>query len=397
MPTTILTRTRAIASTTCVMEEESLTRHKSDIMSSLTCGERAVRCLIGEPIDRVPFGVGIGWCPWGETLERWRRETDNAELDPAARFGFDCSFALPQIASGLHPPFEHVVLREDEEYVTWRDGKGIVQRNARDSGGMPQFLEYPVKNLEDWERIKSERLRIESKERIEQDWDQFRARIAATGEAVQVGTFPYGVFGTPRDLMGVEELLIALCCEPDLVRDIMDHLTSLWLALWEEVAKEVRIDHIHIWEDMAGKQGALISPAMVREFMMPCYERVAAFAASHGVRVVSVDSDGNVSELVPIMMEYGVNAYLPFEVQAGSDILEYRGLYPTLGIIGGLDKRALAGSRADIDREVERAARMVEKGRYIPGFDHLIPPDVPWENYEYAVKNLRKVCFGGSE
>ena len=36
-------------------------------MKQLTCGERAVRCLLGEPTDRVPYGVGIGWGPWGVT------------------------------------------------------------------------------------------------------------------------------------------------------------------------------------------------------------------------------------------------------------------------------------------------------------------------------------------
>ena len=93
------------------------------------------------------------------------------------------------------------------------------------------------------------------------------------------------------------------------------------------------------------------------------------------------------------MMEHGINAFLPFEVQAGNDILAYRRQYPTLGIIGGLDKRALAGSKDDIDREIAKAGQMLEQGRYIPGFDHLIPPDVPWENYRYAAERMKEVCF----
>jgi hypothetical protein len=36
---------------------------------------------------------------------------------------------------------------------------------------------------------------------------------------------------------------------------------------------------------------------------------------------------------------------------------------------------------------------MVERGRYIPGFDHLIPPDVPWENYRYAAVKIREICY----
>ncbi len=135
---------------------------------------------------------------------------------------------------------------------------------------------------------------------------------------------------------------------------------------------------------------------MVREFMMPCYDRIAAFAASAGVRLVSVDTDGDCDELVPVMMAHGINTFFPFEVQAGNDIFAYRRQYPMLGIIGGLDKRALAAGKDEIDHEIARARRMLEQGRYIPGFDHAIPPDVPWENYRYAAECMKEVCYCGA-
>jgi hypothetical protein len=358
----------------------------------LPCGERVVRCLLGEETDRIPYGVGIGWYPWGETVERWRGESGKPDLDVAREFGFDGSFAIPALRPGLWPPFEPVLLAEDERFIVHRDERGIIMRNRRDGGSMPEWLSHPVQNADDWERVKAERLRIEEPERICEDWDAFRARLRQTGEAAQVGWFPYGVFGTPRDLMGVENLLIAFYDAPDLVRDMMEHLTALWLTLWERAAAEARIDHIHIWEDMSGRQGALISPRMVREFMMPCYDRIADFARSVGARIVSVDTDGDCSQLVPIFREHGINMMFPFEAQAGNDILEYRRLYPDLGIMGGLDKRALADSKTVVDWEIGRAARMAAQGRYIPGFDHLIPPDVPWENYRYAAERMRAVC-----
>jgi hypothetical protein len=37
---------------------------------------------------------------------------------------------------------------------------------------------------------------------------------------------------------------------------------------------------------------------------------------------------------------------------------------------------------------------MAGRGRYVPGFDHLIPPDVSWDHFRYAAGELRKVCFG---
>jgi len=365
-------------------------------VEELTCGERFVRCLLGEPVDHVPFGVGIGWSPWGDTLERWRREIGEPNLDLQKWFGFDASVVMPEMNAGIYPPFEHQVLEENENFVVWRDERGITRRDRRDGLSMPEWLDYPVKSVADWEWLKEERLRPAEPGRISQDWDALRTRLCETGEAVQVGWYPFGLFGTPRDLLGVERLLYAFYTDPEMLRDMMDHLTTLWISLWEKVAAEVRIEHIHIWEDMSGKQGSLISPKMVREFMMPCYERIAAFAQAHGVRLMSVDTDGDCKELVPVMMEQGVNVFFPFEVQAGNDVRQYRQRYPTLGILGGLDKRALAGTRADVDREVERAAWMIRRGRYIPGFDHLVPPDARWGNFCCAAEKIRALCYGQS-
>lgn len=361
-------------------------------MNELTPGERTVRCFIGEPVDRVPFGVGLGWIPWGETKARWRRESGIADLEPGSFTRCEMSFAQPTLEYGCFPQFPTETISEDREFVIFRDGRGIVMRQRRDYGSMPEFLEHPVKSPADWERLKAERLQPGNKGRIRTDWDKFRAKIKQTGQAVEVGAFPWGVFGTVRDLLGTEETLMAFYDHPDMVRDMMQTLTGLWIEVYEQVAREVQIDHIHIWEDMSGRQGSLISPAMVEEFMMPCYDRIADFAQAHGVRLISVDTDGDCSELVPVMMRHGVNMMFPFEVQAGNDILDYRRKYPTLGITGGLDKRALAGTRADIDREVAKAEAMIRLGRYIPGFDHLIPPDVSWDNFVYAADRIRAVC-----
>ena len=134
--------------------------------------------------------------------------------------------------AGIFPEFEYAVLEETEEFIISRDGRGITMRNRRDYGSMPEFLDYPVKTPADWERLKAERLCPETPGRIGEDWPAFRARLAQSGEAVQVGWFPYGVFGTPRDLLGAEELLVAFYTEPEMVRDMMEHLTTLWISLW---------------------------------------------------------------------------------------------------------------------------------------------------------------------
>jgi hypothetical protein len=66
----------------------------------MKCGERIVRCLTGGDVDRIPFGVGLGWHPWGGAIECWRQESGNPSLDPAKAM----------ISKGLYVPmFDHLI------------------------------------------------------------------------------------------------------------------------------------------------------------------------------------------------------------------------------------------------------------------------------------------------
>jgi len=360
----------------------------------MTNRERIIQTLLCEPTDRVPFGVGIGFLPWGQALERWRKESGISDLNLCAYFGYDPGFQTVPAEYGPCPHVETKVLEETDEFVVSRDYRGILMRNRRDLHSMPDWIAHPIQNGHDWRAYKEKHLQFRQEERLAR-LDEYLEHAGRADAPVQVGCFPWGVFGTARDMMGAEELLIGFYDTPDLIRDIMQTYTDLWLQIYEAIAAKTQIDHIHIWEDMSGRQGSLISMQMVEDFMMPHYDRIMAFAREHDIPIVSVDSDGLVDALVPKMIEHGINMYFPFEVQAGNNIERYRDRHPKLGIMGGLDKNALARGREEIDAELAKAERMVAKDGYIPGCDHLIPPNVPWDNWNYFNEELRRICGAG--
>ena len=352
-------------------------------------GERLVRCLTFQEVDRPPYYQQF--FGWAVTNERWQREAGVRLLNLVSYFNLDYGFEDVPVPLGMVPPFTREVIEEKGEFYVERDERGILLRQRRDKGSIPGFLEHPVKGWEDWEKIKRERLDPDHPGRYLTNLEAFKGYLEKTGAAARLGYYPYGVFGTPRDLMGAEPFLMAFIEQPDLVHDMMDYLTDLWIRIYDWVTEHIDVACIHLWEDMAGRQGSLISPKMVRDFMMPNYRKIKEFADSKGIPLMSVDCDGDISELVPIMMENGVNLFWPFEVQAGCDIEEYRRKYPRLGIMGGLDKRALAQDREAIDCELARAERMMRQGGYVAGPDHGVPPDVPWANYKYFMERLREL------
>ena len=105
-----------------------------------------------------------------------------------------------------------------------------------------------------------------------------------------------------------------------------------------------------------------------------------------------LDSDGNVEELIPCWLEVGINFIYPMEVAAGMDVVALRRKYGSdLLIGGGMDKRILASTRPAIKQMVEEKADLMREGGYVPGCDHAMPPDIPWENYRYYRRLLLQV------
>ena len=357
----------------------------------MTDRERFLACLLGEPVDRPPYW--LLWSPWRTTWSRWEREGKPAEVrDHRSVFGPDQSPIRVPVNCGSCPRIEKTILHEDEEFVISVDGWGIKRRDFKHHESMSEFLEFPVKDRRDWERFREERLDPDHPDRLTGNWRELCAEWSKNGFPIQLGYYPdVTVFGGVRWLLGDEECLLAFYTMPDLVHEIMEHLTSVSLAVFEQVVREVQVDVIHIWEDMCGRQGPLISPRHWDEFMAPHYRRMKAFAVAHDIPLISVDTDGYPDLIIPNMMRAGVNYIYPFEVAAGCDVNVFQDRYPTLGMMGGIDKRALAAGPREIDRELDRIKPAVEKGRYIPDLDHLIPDDVSWENYCYYAEALKKV------
>jgi len=59
-------------------------------------------------------------------------------------------------------------------------------------------------------------------------------------------------------------------------------------------------------------------------------------------------------------------------------------------MMGGINKMALMSNKKAIYDEVfKKIEPIIEKGGFIPMIDHLVPPDVSYENFIYYL-NLKK-------
>lgn len=192
--------------------------------------------------------------------------------------------------------------------------------------------------------------------------------------------------------MGLKNLLMSFYDQPKLIKAINDYHPWFLKELYDKALNEVKFDCAFIWEDMAYKNGPLISPDLFREFMLPYYKDITQYLKARDIKWIILDSDGNIEELIPLFMEGGVDGLLPFECAASLDIRKIRKAYPDLRILGGIDKMEIAKGKEAIDRELEKKFPfMFSKGGYLPTFDHHVPPEISYGNFKYYLEKTREL------
>ena len=342
-----------------------------------------------EPFDRL-FRHEM-W-PYDETLKRWHAEGLGRDDDYRRIAGYD-RFETAPVNVGLAYGYDCETLEYTDRYETYRDRDGVIKKKLRDTPppGMPQYLDFPLKDRQTWKTDFLPRLDPKSPCRIPTHWESLKKQYAERDFPLGVGAG--SIFGWLRNWIGVENIALMLYDDLAFVREMMNHLGDLAAEVLRKVVFDVQFDFAVMWEDMAYKTASLISPKHVRELMMPNYRKITDVLHQAGIDVIMLDSDGNVEELIPLWLEVGINYIYPMECAAGMDVVKLRKEYGRDLIIGGgMDKRILAGGdRKAIDAMIDEKRDMMLGGGYVPGCDHAIPPDISWDAFRHYRQRLVEI------
>jgi len=327
--------------------------------------------VIGEGREEEPSKIDLGH---GITI------TDESDL----------SVLLPSV-----PAYEPRFISEDERTVTYINASGQTVKRLKESlkveWGMAMWLDWPVKDRATWNEYKR-RLDPNTPERWPADWNAYVQEMNSKSEPLSLPVG--GFYGNLREWVGAERILYMFYDDPALIEDMMEQVLYLETELIKRVLKDIKVQQATFWEDIAYRTGPLISPAMVRKFMMPRYKKITDLLHSYGVDVIFLDSDGNLNELISLWLEVGINFIWPLEVAAGNDAVGLRKKYGKDLIMGGaIDKRALIKGKEAIREEVmSKVPFLLETGGYFPHVDHDVPPDITFENYCYFINLMREVA-----
>jgi hypothetical protein len=307
-----------------------------------------------EAVDRLPR---VEWAQyWDQTVSRWKSEGLEASMDRSQmtdHFGLD---PWRQFWIGPCPwqCFEGVP-----------HGQGIV-------GSMDDYVKVRPRLFGPIDEVLGGLNRFAGQQR--------------EGQAVTWLTLE-GFFWLPRTLLGIERHMYAFYDQPELMHRINQDLADYHLQCLRQVAKVCPPVWMTFAEDMSYNLGPMLSKEMFDEFLAPYYRQVIPALKEMRTTVI-VDTDGDVTAMIPWLESVGIDGVLPLERQAAVDANLLRQRHPRLRMIGHFDKMVMNRGEAAMRAEFQRLLPVMQSGGFIPGVDHQTPPGVSLEQYRSYLKLL---------
>lgn len=191
--------------------------------------------------------------------------------------------------------------------------------------------------------------------------------------------------------MGLDGIAFALADDPGLVDSVLGRYADWSIAVIRHL-KDIGVDFIWTFDDIAYKTGPMVSPRMFRTVFVPHMKRVADAIKSEGFPWI-MHSDGNLMPLMDDLLSLGINGLHPLEPGA-MDIEEVKQLYgDRLCLVGNIDLHytLTRGTPEEVEAEVKsRIEKIGKNGGYMISSANSVTFYCKIENVRAMIQAIRK-------
>ncbi len=191
-------------------------------------------------------------------------------------------------------------------------------------------------------------------------------------------------------ILGTEAFLMATALNPEATGRLLDVIAGYQEKLTESLMKS-GVSGVRFTDDWGTQSALFISPGQWRRLIKPRLGRLYAIVKGHGGFVFQ-HSCGHIEEIVPDLIEIGLDVLDPCQ-PAANDVFRLKRLYgDRLCFMGGLDTQGYLsfGDPQTVKRRVrEFVSVMGAGGGYIAAPSHTIT--IPEENRRAMLEALNEV------
>ena len=306
-------------------------------------------------------------CPFG-----WLYEKDPAKEErikellkpfPDYLTGYDCFF------------FNVETVEKNDGAHHWKDEWGT---GWEDDGHGPKTESYP---MEDGYHLLTETWKFPDAN-LPERWEGADKLIPEIGDRYHLARVWFTFFERLWMLRGFNNMLMDPYVDPVNFCRLRDKVLEVNLAMIDKWI-ERKVDGVFFSDDWGSQKGLLMNPDDWRVYYKPAYKAMFDRVRSGGAHVW-MHLCGNVTAIIPDLVEIGLNVLNPIQPQA----MDIRHLSREFGgklcFNGGIDVQGtlINGTPDEVKREVHETIDLFGRfnGGYIGGTSHSIMPETPLDN-----------------
>lgn len=214
-------------------------------------------------------------------------------------------------------------------------------------------------------------------------------KMRSSIDEIHAAGYPVMVFGkisdveTPFHLRGREQFFEDLGYQEEFLPVLLDRITDIAVH-HARMSAETGADIFGIGDDLGSQRSLLISPTLWRELFKPRLKRIVdAVKNAHSNTVFFFHSDGKINEIIPDLIEIGIDILNPIQPEVMDPAEIKREFGKHLVFFGGVSVQHTLplGTPEDVFNEICLRMETIGKdGGYIMSPSHLLNEDVSWEN-----------------
>ena len=218
--------------------------------------------------------------------------------------------------------------------------------------------------------------------RLSSRFDQVDLRLKNRGDRYVLASVWFTLFERLWMLRGFDNILIDPYLDEDHFCHLRDRIVEYNLAMID-LWLERNVDGIFFSDDWGSQRALLINPDDWRKFYKPSYQKMFDRVHSGGAHVW-MHLCGNITAILPDLIEIGLNVLNPVQPQAMDTKLLSKEFGGKVCFYGGVDVQGtmIHGSPQAVKDEVHHLINLFGKfnGGYIGGTSHSIMPETPLDN-----------------
>jgi uroporphyrinogen decarboxylase len=193
-------------------------------------------------------------------------------------------------------------------------------------------------------------------------------------------------------IRGMDNLLVDFLSAPDFAHELLDKVLDVHIKSVINAIK-AGADTILLVDDYASNQGLLFSPVIFKDFILPRLKKIIQVIHENGAKVIK-HSDGNVLQIIDMLIEAGIDGLHPIDPIAGMDISKIKQKYgDRICVVGNIDCGPLLtfGTPQQVRKAVKNCIKKASyNGGHIITSSNSIHSSVKPANYIAMLKAAKK-------